>query len=283
MNNKKVSVCVITYNHQDFIRECLDGAINQKVDFEYEIIIGEDNSTDKTGQICEEYANKYPGLIKLFRRDKNLGMIGNWINTIQNCNGKYIALCEGDDYWTDPLKLQKQVVFLEANQDYSICFHKVSIILDGIIKEDTITAKVSETTTINDLAKGNYIHTCSVVFRNNLFARFPKYFKESPVGDYFLHMLNARYGSIKCIDEIMGVYRVHGTSVWSSKTRAEQELLWVPFLENIKPNFDKEVQDILNDQIAFYTKPEKKEKKVWDVINIKNKIIQKVKCLFQLY
>jgi glycosyltransferase involved in cell wall biosynthesis len=279
MNKIKVSACIITYNHEDFIRECLDGAINQKVDFEYEIIIGEDNSSDKTRQICIEYAEKYPNLIKFYPREKNLGMIGNWIETIQNCSGKYIAICEGDDYWTDPLKLQKQVSFLETNQDYAICFHKVNLFQYGIVKEDNMTAKVSETTTINDLAKGNYIHTCSVVYRNNLFSELPKYFNESPVGDYFLHLLNARYGSIKYIAEIMGVYRVHGTSVWSSKSQQDQIDLWVPFLENIKPNFSREVQDILNAQIAFYAKPVEKKKKAWNISNIKTKIIQKVKRL----
>ncbi|MFV8342090.1 glycosyltransferase family 2 protein [Flavobacterium sp. XS2P39] len=283
MNKMKISACIITYNHENFIRECLEGAINQSVNFEYEIVIGEDNSSDKTREICCEYAEKYPNLIKFFPREKNIGMIGNWTKTIQNCQGKYIALCEGDDYWTDPLKLQKQVDFLEANADYVICFHKVDVLQDGVIEEETITAKVPETTSINDLAKGNYMHTCSVVYRNNLFSELPEYFNQSPVGDYFLHLLNARYGAIRCFDEIMGVYRVHGTSVWSSKTQEERESIWVPFLKNIKPNFDKEVQDVLNAQIAFYTKSEEKKDFVWNARNIKNKIIQKLKRLIQLY
>jgi len=121
MSKIKVSACIITYNHEGFIRECLEGAVNQKVNFEYEIVIGEDNSSDSTKQICIEYAEKYPNLIKFFAREKNLGMIGNWINTIKNCKGKYIALCEGDDYWTDPLKIQKQVEFFEANPYFGLC------------------------------------------------------------------------------------------------------------------------------------------------------------------
>lgn len=272
MNKIKISACIITYNHEDFIRECLDGAINQIVNCEYEIIIGEDCSSDNTRQICIEYAQKYPALIKVFPRENNLGMIGNWMETIENCSGKYIALCEGDDYWTDPFKLQKQIDFLEANPAYSICFHKVKILQDGIINEDSMTAPVSETTTINDLAKGNYMHTCSVVYRNNLFESLPNYFKESPIGDYFLHLLNARYGAIKCIDEIMAVYRLHATSAWSSKSQKERELIWVPFLKNIKPNFDKEIQKILNAQISSITKHEIKDKIAWYLRKLKNRI-----------
>lgn len=281
-NFPKVSVFMMVYNHEKYIKEALNGILMQKCNVDYEIVIGEDCSTDESRNIILEFSKQFPGKFKLLLHNSNIGAQKNQLAVLENCTGQYIAMCEGDDYWTDPLKLQKQVDFLEANPDYALCFHKVSILQEGVVKEDTITAKVPETTTIDDLAKGNYIHTCSVVYRNNLFAELPEYFKESPVGDYFLHLLNARYGAIKCIDEIMGVYRVHGTSVWSSKTQKQQELLWVPFLENIKPNFNKEVQGILNTQIARYSKPKEKGKKVWNLRNLKNKIIQKVKRLIKV-
>jgi len=281
----KVSVCMITYGHEKFIAEAINGVLMQECDFEVELIIANDCSPDKTDEVIQKVIDSHPksSWIKYIKHDENIGMMPNFIFAMQQCKGEYVALCEGDDYWTDPLKLQKQVGFLEDNPNYNICFHNVNVLQDGNIKEDTMTAKISETTTINDLAKGNYMHTCSVVFRNNLFAKFPDYFKKAPVGDYFLHLLNARYGNIKCFDEIKGVYRVHETSVWTSKTQKERELILVPFLENIKPNFDKEVQDIMNAQIAFYTKPKEKEKKVWNLRNIKNKIILKVKHLIQVY
>jgi len=276
---------MITYGHEKFIAEAINGVLMQECDFEVELIIANDCSPDKTDEVIQKVIDSHPksSWIKYIKHDENIGMMPNFIFAMQQCKGEYVALCEGDDYWTDPLKLQKQVGFLEDNPNYNICFHNVNVLQDGNIKEDTMTAKISETTTINDLAKGNYMHTCSVVFRNNLFAKFPDYFKKAPVGDYFLHLLNARYGNIKCFDEIKGVYRVHETSVWTSKTQKERELILVPFLENIKPNFDKEVQDIMNAQIAFYTKPKEKEKKVWNLRNIKNKIILKVKHLIQVY
>ena len=283
INSPDISIAMLAFNHEKFIGEAIESVLMQRTSYTYKIIIAEDFSTDKTREIILEYQKKYPDKIKLILQDKNVGAGQNNVDLLLNLEGKYIAALEGDDYWTDPLKLQKQVDFLEANPDYAICFHEVNILQDGSIKEDTITAKVPETTTINDLAKSNYIHTCSVVYRNNLFAEWPEYFKESPVGDYFLHLLNARYGAIKCLDEIMGVYRVHGTSFWSSKTQEERQVIWVPFLKKIRPNFDKEVQDILNAQIAFYAKPKQRGNKVWNMRNIKKKIIQKLKQLIQVY
>ena len=127
-----VSVTVATYQHVNYIRKCLDGILMQKTNFPYEIILGEDGSVDGTQEICKEYAEKYPDKIRLFIRDRKLSQyIGkngkvtrfNGIWNRMSSRGKYIAWCEGDDYWIEPLKLQRQVDFLESHQDYSMCFH----------------------------------------------------------------------------------------------------------------------------------------------------------------
>lgn len=123
-----VSVLMITYNHENFIREAIEGVLMQKTDFPVELIIGEDCSTDSTRKICLEYKAKYPDKIRLLLPEFNLGVMRNFIETMQAATGKYIALCEGDDYWTDQYKLQKQVDFLEANSDYSCCFHRYDIL-----------------------------------------------------------------------------------------------------------------------------------------------------------
>jgi glycosyltransferase involved in cell wall biosynthesis len=208
MNNVIVSACIITYNQEDYIRECLEGAVSQLVSFDYEIVIGDDCSTDNTFAICQEFALKYPKIVRLFPRKKNLGMIGNWIKTIEDSKGKYIALCEGDDYWTDPMKLQKQVDFLEANPEYVLCFHQVSILkTDGSIVDDFVTKVPNSYESIETLARlGNYIHTPSVVFRN-VIKEFPFEFELSPIGDYFLYMMLAEHGKLKYLDENMAVYR----------------------------------------------------------------------------
>ena len=218
MNKPKISACLITFNHENFIRECLEGAISQIGDFDYEIIIGDDCSSDNTKQICLEYSTKYPNLIKYTKRNNNLGMIGNWIATISECTGNYIALCEGDDYWTDPYKLQKQVDFLEANPDYVLSFHKIKILKpNGELVEDFITKVPENYETQETLARlGNYIHTPSVVFRN-VIKEFPPEFSLSPIGDYFLYMLLSEYGKLKYFEEEMAVYR-EGVGIWSAKT-----------------------------------------------------------------
>ena len=135
MTKPLVSVCCVTYNHVGFIRDAIDSFLMQKTDFNYEICLGEDASNDGTRGICVEYAKKYPDKIRLFLRSRDdvIKINGtatgryNFIETLKECKGKYIALCEGDDYWTDPYKLQKQVDFLEANSEYSFCGSEIII------------------------------------------------------------------------------------------------------------------------------------------------------------
>lgn len=218
MERISVSACIITFNQENYIRQCLDGAVSQQTDFDYEIVIGEDCSTDGTLKICQEYADKYPNLIRLISRKSNLGMAQNWIDTLQSCNGKYVALCEGDDYWTDPLKLQKQVGFLENNPDYVMCFHQVEILNnENKIIRDFLTNVPEHYETIETLARqGNYIHTPSVVFRN-VVTDFPYEFTLSPIVDYFLYLMLAEHGKLKYLEEKMCVYR-HGVGVFSGES-----------------------------------------------------------------
>lgn len=213
-----LSVCLITYNHVNFIKQAIDGVLMQKVDFAWELIIADDFSTDGTREILLEYKNKYPDFIKLILQEKNVGSAQNFIDLITVPISKYITYFDGDDYWIDPLKLQKQVDFLEANPDFAICFHKVEILENNQIKNDYITNVPHQVSTIVDLAKGNFIHSPSCVFKNNISKILGPNFSKSPLGDYYVHIMNAQYGDIFCIDEIMAVYRVHEKSIWSSKT-----------------------------------------------------------------
>lgn len=134
-----VSVVTITYNHERYIAKCIEGVLMQRVAFPMEFIIGEDCSTDGTRAICEEYARKYPELIKLITSDSNIGYNPNELRAMKAARGKYIAYCEGDDFWTDPLKLQKQVDFMESHPDYSVCFHRCRHYYDkdGKYRDDT--------------------------------------------------------------------------------------------------------------------------------------------------
>ncbi len=231
-----MSVCVITYNHEKYISAAIEGILMQQASFPFEIIIGEDCSTDSTRSIVKEYADDNIDIIKTQFPEENRGMITNFSLVLQAAKGKYVAICEGDDYWTDPLKLQKQVDFLEANTDYSICFHNVKIWreVEQELVDDFITTDVPETTDVYLLAKENYIHTPSVIVRKNdkVLPDIEKLGKLS-VGDYPLYMLYAKYGKIKKLQDCMAVYR-HGTGVWSVNEDIEYKYSsWLDLLEKL--------------------------------------------------
>ena len=222
----KVSVVICTYNHALFIAEAIDSALMQETNFPYEIILGEDESQDGTREICIEYANKYPDRIRLFLRSRedviyiNGRPTGryNFIENLKAASGEYVALLDGDDFWTDPLKLQKQVEFLENNQECVICFHDVTFSYGIGERQSNIYSLPDEKTTytMDDLLiKSNFIPTCSTMFVNGLFGKYPQWFYEITPGDWPLHILNAQYGKIGYLKEDMAVYRVHSTGIYS--------------------------------------------------------------------
>jgi glycosyltransferase involved in cell wall biosynthesis len=212
-----VSVLMLTYKQEAYIQKAIEGVLEQQTNFQFKLIIGDDASPDNTSTIVEKYKEKYPDKIVYIRNRENLGAIKNFINIYSLASTKYIALCEGDDYWCDVNKLQRQFDFLEANENYSICFHNVYELKEN--DKSTIEIldflKVEKTFTIEDLAEGNFIHTPSVVLRNTLVNGFPNWFNEAPIGDYALHMLTARQGLIKYFPEPMAVYRIHSGGMWS--------------------------------------------------------------------
>ena len=208
-----ISVAVICYNQEKFIEQTLNGVAIQNFTGTIEIVIGDDRSTDRTRELIRNFAEKRDDVRLLFH-ERNLGMIGNWTATIDACKGRYIALCEGDDYWTDPLKLQKQVDFLEANEEYALCFHEVSNLTpDGNLSPSTIQLPEGFEEADTLAAKGNYIHTPSVVFKNVLQA-FPEEMNKSPLGDFFLYNLIAEHGKLGYLSDVMAVYRSN-VGIWS--------------------------------------------------------------------
>lgn len=255
LKNTTVSIFVMVYNHGQFLKDCLDSLLKQKTNFNFDIVIGEDHSKDDSRKILLNYQNLYPGKFKLLLHKENIGAANNQHAVYQNCLGKYIAICEGDDYWTDPLKLQKQVDFLEKNSDYSIVFHKVSEINSSETQNKTILngSDIEETYSIDDLAKGNLIHTPSVLFKKN-FEELPQWFQYSPIGDYPLHMLNADYGLIKYLPEQMAAYRV-GEGIWSSKSsvyRIVNTMFTLTFLISHFSHNEK-IKNILRNQYSNLT------------------------------
>lgn len=209
--NPLVSVCIQTYQHEDYIKECLDSIINQKTSFQFEVLLGEDASDDSTRAICISYAKSYPNKIRLFlhHRENNIS-IGNrpsgrfnFLYNLHNAKGKYIALCEGDDYWTDPYKLQKQVDYMESHPECTLTYH-AWYILDQ--SNNKISSKIN---------KG--YRTLTLLFRNE-FSDY-KLSKEVLNGDMVLKFYISTKGKFKFLENIKpAIHRHHNGGVWSKKS-----------------------------------------------------------------
>lgn len=241
-----LSVFVMVYNHEAYLKECLDGILMQQCNFNFDVVVGEDASTDNSREILLAYQKNNPGKLKLLLHPHNIGAMANQIGVLNACFGKYIAMCEGDDYWTDPLKLQKQVDFLDKNLDFSICFHKVKMVYENVVKKPCFTNENQiEDTTIENLAYGNYIPTPSCVFRNILNPNFISIMKACPIGDYPLHLMNALNGKIKFLDENMATVRIISTGIWLNKSDAYKLKLVLDTLQVLIGNFESEINKLL--------------------------------------
>jgi glycosyltransferase involved in cell wall biosynthesis len=225
-----VSVCITAYNHEEYITQCLNSVLMQRGTITYEILLGEDNSSDGTRKICEVYARNHSDKIKLFLRDrKDVIQINgrptgrfNLLNLLQDARGKYICVLDGDDFWIDPLKLQLQYNFLEANPHYSACFHQTLIVNITKGKYSFFTALNEDTDiTTDELIESNIIATSSSIFRKQNLDIKP-WFKSVPVLDWPLHLLNSTHGKIRYMNRAMSAYRIHEGSTWQSRTREFQ-------------------------------------------------------------
>jgi glycosyltransferase involved in cell wall biosynthesis len=211
--NPKVSICVITYNHEKYIETCLTNILNQKVNFEYEIIIGEDHSTDQTAEIIKKYADLHPNLIKAYIRPKNVGAKINFLHCFFDCKGEYIVHIEADDYFTDDQKLQNQVDFLDANPQASACFHNAEIIYEDDTNRASETInpidqkKWTETKDFFEKKETWFMATASVMMRKKYVSTLPEWFFQCKSGDIPLYSILAEAGPIGYIDKLMSVYR----------------------------------------------------------------------------
>lgn len=252
-----LSVCLITYNQKRYIRQAIEGVLMQKTNFRYKLIIGDDCSGDGTKDILISYQKKHPELISLILHEqKNKGIPGklNFISTLNAATGKYIALLDGDDYWTSTHKLQKQVDFLEANPDYAICCHRIYVKKSNqkpkVYRDEFMPSEETDYD-IGMMAKyGNLIATPSVVYRNKLFSSLPSWFDQSPIGDYVLHMINARYGKIRYFPEAMAVYRDHSRGAWGGQSMMTNAANMIKVIDRLLTEpFDESVMTGLKQQL----------------------------------
>jgi glycosyltransferase involved in cell wall biosynthesis len=232
----KVSVAVLTYGHARFIRQTLDAALAQRTNFPFEIVIADDASTDGTGEIALEYAARHPDRVRVLPRDKWLGSVVNCDRMYRACRGEYIAMCEGDDYWTHPDKLQRQVDWLDAHPETVLCYHRVEAFDDasGEVKfELPHPADRIPEIRLEYIVSRNPVPTCSAVFRTRHAPVFGEAATRLNIGDWPTYSLALRHGSGHYIDECWARYRLHSTSLHSSQSvaircsRTADALEWV--------------------------------------------------------
>jgi len=241
MKTPLVSIAMIAYNVEKYIVEAIESVLVQKTNFKYELVIGEDCSTDNTLQMVLDYQKKFPETIRVLTREKNLGLTPNSVDTQNHCSGKYIALLDGDDYWTDEYKLQKQIDFLEKNSDFSACAHQ-SLVLKGS-KEFPIKnfgMEIDAEFTIKDTIRHRKFHTSSLVYRKEYWDKSGGIPSNISSNERAIYPMLAIFGKIKYLKDNMCVYRLSPTGLNSKISTRELEtdlniLLWLKKIDNKFP------------------------------------------------
>jgi glycosyltransferase involved in cell wall biosynthesis len=247
-----VSVCIVTFQHARFIAQAIDGALRQKTSFPVEILIGEDESTDGTRDICLDYAKRHPDRVRVsLRHRRDVVLIDgrprggfNFRMTLREARGEFIALCEGDDFWTDPEKLQRQVDYLRANPDCVGCIHDTKLVdaegqtlLESYFQSDQ--DKFTQRDVLETLLSRE--PTCSLVFRKAAFAEpLPEWFLRRH-SDLYIDILLTNHGPLGFVRHNMGAYRKHTGGIWSGQREANQiiELIIRYKLLLAEPSFEK--------------------------------------------
>lgn len=238
MSTPIVSVCLITYNHEKYIAQAIEGVLMQETEYTWELVIADDFSTDNTRAILLSYKEKYPDKIKLILQEKNVGANKNWIDLLSYPASKYIAYFEGDDYWIDKKKLQKQVAFLEAHDDYGLIHTNYKKLHQHTQQFEPVKVNLPQTDNIYEhlLTKGNIIGTLTTCFRKDLFVRYQNeidpFNKEWKLGDLPLWIYFARQAKVKYLNDVTCVYRILDES--GSKSKDFNKLI----------TFEKSVMDV---------------------------------------
>jgi glycosyltransferase involved in cell wall biosynthesis len=250
---------VPTYQHVGFIGQCLDSLLMQQTSFRYEIIIGEDESTDGTREICIDYAREYPDRIRLFLRSRTQSTwvrngetrLRNGVWCIQSARANYVASCEGDDYWTTPHKLQRQVDLLESHPEWSMCFGAHLDFVNGQIGGDELFPPGRKPFySMADILTENFIGTCTAVWRRSAIVNLEEWMANLPIGDWTAHILSATKGRIGYVDAVLGARRRHLGGIWSSLSKAEHYRGEIRFLTSIRRRVGAEFAKVIDEGIA---------------------------------
>ncbi|RFN60039.1 glycosyltransferase [Marixanthomonas ophiurae] len=264
-NIASVAVWMVTYNHQDFIEKAVESVMMQQTNFPFQLIIGEDCSTDATQAICKRLKSKYPEKITLFLNETNLGSFKNAQNIYKTCyksKAKYVSILEGDDYWTDPEKLQKQVDFLEGHSAYSMAFHDAFVIdaNENRIQDSKLKKNRKCDQSSQQLKRGAVLPVGSLVFRN-IFPGFPPEIENVLNADTFLLSFLGQHGKGKYMLEIKpSAYRLHSGGIWSAISRLNKIKNKLSFLGHMN-NYYKALND--HETSVVYRRKEKKLSQIY--------------------
>lgn len=219
-----VSIVTISYNQERYIKQALESFVTQHTDFIFEIIVADDASTDGTQEVIREYERNYPQIFRNILREKNVGAQRNFKEAMVSARGRYVALCEGDDFWTDSTKLQRQVDFLDKHDTYSMCFHPVRVFYEDGTSKEEIYPSEKRAFTLEELLHQNFIQTNSVMYRRLKYDTLPV--NILPL-DWYLHLFHARTGRIGYIDRVMSSYRRHSGGMWWGSQSKHRDEFWL--------------------------------------------------------
>lgn len=244
----RVSVVMLTYNQSQYIDAAIQSVMHQNTDFDFELIIGDDCSTDDTLDRCKRWQQRYGDerIVILPAQEHNLGIQANYLRAFAVCRGEYIAICEGDDYWIDREKLRLQVEFLDSNRDYALCVHRVVNYYQNDGSKSLSNGGQKSENDILDLAKSNFISNVSAMWRRgqagDALSRVLDPKENNQTVDYVTHMLNAQYGKIHYMNRCMAVYRKHNSAVWS-QVGADRQYLMAMNVRRALMNYYKDVRE----------------------------------------
>ncbi len=238
----KVSVLTVTYNHERYIAQAVESVMMQETDFEFEMVIGEDCSTDGTRSVLLELRDRYPNRIRLLLHEKNLGASHNAAAVLDASVGDYVLYLDGDDFFTCPTKLQKQADVLDANPSYTLCAHRFRQLHgEGTENEHYVVSSVQKPVfTLQDLLTKYQLHLSALLMRKSALAPLPAWFHDVGLGDIVMEFLCLQNGPGGFIDEVMSTYRIHSGGVWSLKeSRVKIDLslhAWSTMADHAEPH-----------------------------------------------